>query len=139
MEIHAEELEGHQGGGERRRAISPVDVGKARRGPAVGAGALTFLFGRGGTLSMILAGSAVSGLMLALVALLAGCADTRYYWQSVSGHLALMQAARPVDDWLTDPATAPALLTQCQVLLVELPSAVSGAAPSEEEQALTRA
>jgi predicted aminopeptidase len=40
---------------------------------------------------------------------LAGCADTRYYWQSVSGHVALMQAARPVDDWLRDPQTPPAL------------------------------
>ena len=40
---------------------------------------------------------------------LAGCADTRYYWQSVSGHVALMQAARPVDDWLRDPQTPPPL------------------------------
>ena len=53
--------------------------------------------------------SAGAGLrLLALVCLalaLTGCADTRYYWQSVSGHLALMQAARPVDDWLGDPKT----------------------------------
>ena len=53
--------------------------------------------------------SAGAGLrLLALVCLalaLTGCADTRYYWQSVSGHLALMQAARPVDDWLGDPQT----------------------------------
>jgi predicted aminopeptidase len=50
--------------------------------------------------------------LLALVGLaltLAGCADTRYYWQSVSGHLALMHAARPVDDWLGDPKTPAAL------------------------------
>ncbi|MEI6761520.1 MAG: aminopeptidase [Betaproteobacteria bacterium] len=40
---------------------------------------------------------------LLLPALLAGCADTRYYYQSVSGHLQLMQAARPVSDWLADP------------------------------------
>jgi predicted aminopeptidase len=39
------------------------------------------------------------------VLLLAGCADTRYYWQSVSGHLQLMQAARPVAQWLDDPQT----------------------------------
>ena len=39
----------------------------------------------------------------------------------------------------SNAAAAPALLTQCQVLLVELPSAVSSAAPSEEELALTRA
>jgi predicted aminopeptidase len=42
-------------------------------------------------------------LLLLLPALLAGCADTRYYYQSVSGHLQLMQAARPVGDWLADP------------------------------------
>ena len=32
-----------------------------------------------------------------------------YYWQSVNGHLALMRAARPVDDWLADAAVNPAL------------------------------
>jgi len=43
------------------------------------------------------------GLLLAGV--LAGCADTRYYAQSVGGHLKLMAAARPVDRWLADPQT----------------------------------
>jgi predicted aminopeptidase len=28
-----------------------------------------------------------------------------YYWQSISGHLAMLHAARPVSDWLADPAT----------------------------------
>ena len=42
-------------------------------------------------------------------ALLAGCADLRYYWQSASGHLGILNAARPVDDWLGDAQT-PALL-----------------------------
>ena len=45
--------------------------------------------------------------------LLSGCAATDagpgYYWQSVTGHLKLMQAARPVQDWLDDPTTPPAL------------------------------
>ena len=41
---------------------------------------------------------------LALLAL-GGCADTRYYWQSVSGHLQLMHAAKPVDVWLADLQT----------------------------------
>ncbi len=49
-------------------------------------------------------------LALAMVLLaLTGCADTRYYWQSVSGHLAMMQAARPVDTWLADTQTPPPL------------------------------
>lgn len=33
---------------------------------------------------------------------LAGCADLGYYWQSVSGHMQMLNAARPVDDWLND-------------------------------------
>ena len=45
----------------------------------------------------------------ALLGLLAGCADLGYYWQSVSGHLQVMQAARPVDDWLGDTRTPPPL------------------------------
>lgn len=49
---------------------------------------------------------------LAAVAL-AGCAspDTGvgYYWQSVNGHLQVMQAARPVQQWLDDPQTSPEL------------------------------
>lgn len=42
---------------------------------------------------------------LALLAclLLPGCASVSYYWQAVTGHLELMQAARPVDEWLQDP------------------------------------
>lgn len=50
-------------------------------------------------------------LGLSLLILLGGCADTRYYAQSITGHLQLMRAARPIDDWLADPAT-PAALTQ---------------------------
>jgi predicted aminopeptidase len=44
-----------------------------------------------------------------LCALLGGCADLGYYLQSVQGHAALMQAARPVPDWLADPLTPPAV------------------------------
>ncbi len=50
-------------------------------------------------------------LALATLGLLAGCADTRYYWQSVSGHLQLMHSSRPVEQWLSDPQT-PALLRE---------------------------
>ena len=42
---------------------------------------------------------------------LTGCADTRYYWQSVAGHWQLMQAARPIEHWLAD-STTPAALQQ---------------------------
>ena len=46
---------------------------------------------------------------LILCTLLAGCADSRYYLQSVTGHLQLMQVAQPVEQWLADEGTAPAL------------------------------
>jgi predicted aminopeptidase len=42
---------------------------------------------------------------------LAGCSSLGYYWQSVSGHMQMMNAARPVDDWLADEQT-PAQLKQ---------------------------
>ena len=77
-----------------------------------------------GTLGLAL----VRSCALALGATLIGCAQTAgplpsegvapagiapegaaYYWQSVSGHLALMRGARPVDDWLADPSTPTAL------------------------------
>lgn len=53
------------------------------------------------------------GVAALLPLALAGCAGKLsgpgYYWQSVTGHLALVSAARPVEDWLQDPAT-PALV-----------------------------
>ena len=36
---------------------------------------------------------------------LAGCSSLGYYWQSVSGHLQMLNAARPVVDWLADAQT----------------------------------
>ncbi len=51
-----------------------------------------------------LAGAAMTGL--------AGCASLGYYWQSVSGHLQVMQAARPVPEWLADPDTSERLKQQ---------------------------
>lgn len=58
------------------------------------------------------------GVVAVLAALgLAGCAQhgqapaeewvlaPGYYFQSVGGHLGVLRAARPIDDWLSDPAT----------------------------------
>ena len=39
------------------------------------------------------------------VVCLSGCANLGYYWQSVTGHVKVMNAARPVQDWLGDSAT----------------------------------
>ena len=49
-----------------------------------------------------------------LLALLAGgCAHTEgavgYYWQSVRGHFAIVHAARPLEDWIGQEDTPPAL------------------------------
>ena len=44
-----------------------------------------------------------------VAALLAGCSSAAYYVQSISGHLGIIGAARPVPQWLADPATDPAL------------------------------
>ncbi|WP_332778426.1 aminopeptidase [Polaromonas sp.] len=43
---------------------------------------------------------------------LSGCTSVGYYWQSVSGHLQLMNAARPVSDWLDDAQTPEQLKTR---------------------------
>ena len=54
-------------------------------------------------------------LMLGAASLLAGCADLGYYWQSASGHLGVMRAARPVPQWLDDPATPAALKAKLEL------------------------
>ncbi|RZL90418.1 MAG: aminopeptidase [Variovorax sp.] len=54
------------------------------------------------------------GVLLAVLGL-AGCADLGYYWQSASGHLGLMRAARPVPEWLQDPATSAALKAKLEL------------------------
>lgn len=56
----------------------------------------------------------LTALLAALLGL-GGCANLGYYWQSVSGHLQLMRAARPVSEWLADPATPPALKARLEL------------------------
>ncbi len=53
-----------------------------------------------------LAGVVVAGAALALTG---GCADVGYVAQSARGHFALLDAARPVPEWLADPSTPPKL------------------------------
>jgi predicted aminopeptidase len=40
---------------------------------------------------------------------LGACSSIGYYSQSIEGHLDILHAARPIDDWLDDPATPEAL------------------------------
>lgn len=49
----------------------------------------------------------VVGVALAATLCLSGCANMGYYWQSVTGHLQLMQASKPVQEWLEQPETTP--------------------------------
>ncbi|KQP13804.1 aminopeptidase [Pseudorhodoferax sp. Leaf267] len=44
-----------------------------------------------------------------------GCADMSYYWQSARGHLQLMHAARPIQDWLDDAKAPPELKRQLEL------------------------
>ena len=54
-------------------------------------------------------------LALPLLLCLSSCADLSYYWQSVQGHVSLMKAARPVDDWLTDAQTPDKLKSKLEL------------------------
>lgn len=45
---------------------------------------------------------------------IAGCSTLGYYGQAAYGHLSLMAAAKPVDEWLTDPATPDKLKERLQ-------------------------
>ncbi|MDN3922427.1 aminopeptidase [Roseateles violae] len=47
--------------------------------------------------------------LAAAALLLSGCGQLGYLSQSLSGHLSLISSARPVEDWLADPALKPAL------------------------------
>ncbi len=50
-----------------------------------------------------------------LTVVLAGCADVGYYLQSAQGHMGVMQAAKPVDDWLGEPEAPLALKRQLEL------------------------
>jgi predicted aminopeptidase len=51
-------------------------------------------------------------LALPLLLCVSSCANLGYYWQSLEGHVALIKAARPVDDWLADAQTPENLRTK---------------------------
>lgn len=44
-----------------------------------------------------------------------GCTEMAYLVQSASGHIKIMQAARPVDEWLAEDSTPPALKQRLQM------------------------
>ncbi len=50
-----------------------------------------------------------------LLLALAGCSNLGYYWQSASGHIGVLRAARPVPEWLDDPTTSSALRAKLEL------------------------
>ena len=58
---------------------------------------------------------AAPAFTLAAALLLGGCADLGYYWQSASGHIGIMRAAKPVPEWLADPAVSAPLKAKLEL------------------------
>jgi predicted aminopeptidase len=50
-------------------------------------------------------GWTIVALAVGLAVGLGACSTVGYYSQSIGGHLDVLRAARPIDDWLGDPAT----------------------------------
>ncbi len=55
----------------------------------------------------LIAMASIAGAATILVAsvCLSGCANLGYYWQSMRGHMAVINAAKPVNEWLDDATT----------------------------------
>jgi predicted aminopeptidase len=53
-----------------------------------------------------------------VAAMLAGCAQFKYYMQAAQGQYSLWSDARPIDDWLGDPATDPKLKDRLEKALL---------------------
>jgi predicted aminopeptidase len=53
---------------------------------------------------IVSAGTALSAILF-IVLCISGCSNLGYYWQNTQGHLAVLNAAKPVADWLADPQT----------------------------------
>ena len=47
-----------------------------------------------------------AGVTALMVLGLTGCSTLGYYWQSASGHMRMLNAARPIGEWLDDAQTA---------------------------------
>jgi predicted aminopeptidase len=62
-----------------------------------------------------------AGVLIALSAIIlivigvSGCSNLGYYWQNTQGHIAVMNAAKPVQDWLADPQTSQATKSRLEL------------------------
>ncbi|WP_235579712.1 aminopeptidase [Ramlibacter sp. Leaf400] len=50
----------------------------------------------------LVASGLVALVVAGTLACLGGCSNMGYYWQSATGHLRILQAARPVQEWMVD-------------------------------------
>jgi predicted aminopeptidase len=63
----------------------------------------------------------LAGVFTALTAMLlvagsmSGCSNLGYYWQNTQGHVAVMNAAKPVQEWLSDEAASKNLKTKLEL------------------------
>jgi hypothetical protein len=73
-------------------------------------------------------------LTLAGALCLTGCADLGYYWQSARGHIGIMQAAKPVPEWLADPATSAPLKAKLELTQRIRRFAVGRTRPARQRQ-----
>lgn len=51
----------------------------------------------------------------AIALLLGGCSTVGYYWQSISGHMQMVNSARPIEDWIGDVQTPERLKTRLEL------------------------
>lgn len=56
---------------------------------------------------------ALLGISVAIAGL-TGCSSAGYYWQGFKGQMQILQAARPVEDWLSEDSTSAALRQRLQ-------------------------
>jgi predicted aminopeptidase len=56
-------------------------------------------------MTSILGSVTATAMALVAAACLSGCANVGYYWQSVTGHMAVLNAAKPVEAWMLDATT----------------------------------
>jgi predicted aminopeptidase len=61
---------------------------------------------------LIMALAGVVAVAAAAVLCLNGCANLGYYWQSATGHLKVMSAAKPVEEWIADKQAPERLRTR---------------------------
>lgn len=53
--------------------------------------------------------------IILIVTCISGCGHLGYYWQNAQGHVAIMNAAKPVQDWLDDPQVSDATKRRLQL------------------------